>query len=248
MTDLESSSHAERESAASSARQALKDVHAAKLGQLLEQRRVLDAQHPIDLAAIDTVLAEVADELHGEILVETRKALAKWSKLWRTQPSRQLTAALAEIVSTLAPRTRRELGCEFDSRNILIAMADEMITTQPLAVGAFAAHLLTDQSCLSLAEMLMRVLHQPVDAERTILEIEAALARLAASRPGSSPACTKRWQCVSSAATFGRRHAALAALTVCENQAHLDQASRDFEARRASAPKNPSAWIVNASS
>jgi len=247
MTDLESSSHVEREAAASSARQALKADHAAELVKLLQQRTALDSALPAALEQIDATLAAVADELHAEILLETRKVLAKWAQAWRSQPSRQLTAALAEIVSTLAPRTQKALGVEFDSRNVLIAVADAMIAVQPLAIGAFAAHLLTDQACLSLAETLMRVLHQSVDAERTILEIEGALSRLAASRPGSSPAFTKRWECICSAATFGRRHAALAALTICENQAHLDQAARDLEARRASALKNPSAWIENLS-
>lgn len=256
---IESSHHAEREAAASSLRAEIRHAWLDKIStyatlarsvndatesaRLDENRCKLDSEMSASLAQIDETLANVEDELHQEILLETRKMLAKWASAWYTRPSRELAAALGEIVAKLAPRTQRELGVEFDFRNILIAMANEVIAKQPQAAGIFGAHLMHDQACLGLGGALMRSLSSAAELEQVIREIEKALAWLAENRQVSGPTSAKRWKCVCSAATYGRRAFALGAFNELENRERDQQLAREHAARIDSAPKNPNAWF-----
>ncbi len=246
---LESASHTERTAAAANARQALRDAYEAAKVELLEKRRTIDARLPLELQAIDDRAQSVADEIHTEILGVTRSTLAGWARKWRAQPQRSLTQDLADIVHKLSARFTRELGEPgLDGREVVLALADAIAVKTPAAVGAFSWHLLSDQRCLSLAARLIQLIDDPVETERTLLEIESALAELARTRGSTSPASSERWAVICGHCAHGRRTSALHEWTEGHNRAHNERSIKEAQARIDSMPFDPSNRRVNLAS
>lgn len=207
--------------AGSNARLKLNDEHSATVAAWAIERFELNQALAADLLAVDARLASVEAELNAELLGEVKRLLGPWARKWRAQPTRELTAQLAEHVAALGARSRHDLGSDFDERNIVIALANEIIATRPLAIGPLSLELMTSQVC-EIAHKVVKVLGSAVDVERLLTELEAGLEALTRGRASASSVDVARWAVICSEPTPARRRAAMVAfneLEVAENNA-----------------------------
>jgi len=230
LESLESSSHVARNIAGNNARLQLNDEHAATVAAWQVERFELNQALAADLLAVDARLASVEAELNAELLGEVRRLLGPWARKWRAQPTRELTAQLAEHVAVLGERSKHDLGLEFDARNLVIAFANEIISARPLAIGPLSLELLTSQVCETACRVI-KMLGSAVDVERLLLELEAGLEALTKSRASASPVDLERWAVVCSEPTEARRRAAMVAFTEREVAATNARQAAEHEAR-----------------